>query len=938
MPDNIKDLVNIHQLARLPDTEAVRRTGNAYACNDSGKICALSLSESPIESLVLDESADALEHLYLNDNKALREVRFALPLPKLRLLYLSRCALTNFELPTGCVALEQLYLHDNPLTALTFQGDCPALALLDASKNQLSDFRLPAGFGNLAYLYLRENSVKNLYFPEDLPELNILDLRTNQLQELPKCKYGKLDSLYVIGNPLNGYEESLIEGDGSGNALEIIGLLRAGAKSGEQPNYRAKLIVVGNGRIGKTCLVARLLGLPCLDDQVFTHGISIKHLNKTHLPAIKTKELDLQVWDFGGQDVYFATHQFFLSEEASYIYAWTDQAIALQNREKDKLPSPAMYSHKWEGHDYWLDNIRMHGQKSPILIVKTHCLESKEQIPYDVLKDRYDLSNAPIEFDAKSVEAQYLSRLKSELTEAINALPLLGSNIPNSYDDMINKIRGEKEKGKYKLNKTEFLGMAAAHGIEVADLDKLLGYLKKTGEIIYYPDNDKLKGQIFIDPQTLIQKVYKLLENNNDLLKSEGKFTPGDAKKALGWDESDELLELLTSFKLVFQRKKQGDYISPQYLPPLPESGNAYDTFEGLKEERKLRFTLLYPGFLPDNVMVNMLSEYGPYARETVYRNCIFFRKEGAEEACVIVCDEAQKSINIFTKENEAADQVAKDVFEQFMALSKKASVQLSINQKDWMDARVIREAFDKNKDIPLIKGGWLEDKESLAFLSGEHNREVTKSVTGTKIPPSEQFGPITTPIIQPSPMSKTNRALLIAGVIAIIILLLPIWGDGRGGKINLLGLITIEIGGGNNKIESKETEKPNPPVNQKVSVIGRITVNGKKANNRQIMEVFVKTNNRVNRETLSGDQFTLKRVDIPDDNRLDIAFTFPDEIVDSRVFNVSDIRDGICDIGEIRITIEKPAPKKGSSGVVVPIITINNNNIIQSPNLNIGQ
>lgn len=942
MPETIKNLQEI--LSKTPGgttMEDVQRKGNLFALNDNG-VCALSLSGSKVERLVLDESAAALEHLYLNDNTELCEVTFTVPLPRLRRLYLSRCEkLTMLEIPAGCTALEQVYVQGNQLTALTFQGDCPELELLDAGKNQLTEFGLPEGFGKLKYLYLNNNKLEHLSFPDDLPELRILHLRANQLKELPKGKYAKLETLYVRENPSIGYEESLVQGDESGNALEIIGLLRAASRSGERPNYRAKLIVVGNGRIGKTCLVNRLLGEPCADDQTFTHGISIQHLHKKNLPDIKTPELDLQVWDFGGQDVYFATHQFFLSEEASYVYAWTDQAIARQNREKDKQRSPAMYDDKWQRHDYWLDNIRMHGQKSPILIVKTHCLESKEVLPFDALKGRYDLSYAPLDFDAKSLETSYLIRLKKELTEALNSLPLLGSLIPNSYDDVIAAIRRRKDEGAYKLFKPEFFELATTNKIIETDLDNLLGYLKKTGEIIYFPDNPNLKDRIFIDPQSLIQKVYKLLENNDFLLREEGYFTAEYAKEKLGWADWEELLELLTSFKLVFERKSLKTYISPQYLPPLPKSGKAFDTFEGLKEDRKLRFFLRYPGFLPDNVMVNVLSEYGPYARETVYRNGIFFRKEGATEACVIVCDEAEQCISVYTNENEAADQVAKDVFEQFMAKSKKAPVHLSVNSEGWLDARVAREAFEKDKDIPLIGGGWVENKEPLAFLFGERNREFghkqEAKMEKDSNPAQKQKELTLPPVNERIPMSKTTKTLLLIGGLIIAILLLPIWGDGRGGKVNVFGLFSIEIGERGEKKENQIADPATQPVPQKVSVIGRITVNDKQANRNQIREIFVKNDNRVNRETLSGDQFTLKSVVIPADKRLDIAFTFPDKIVDSRVFNVSDIRDGICDIGEIRITIENPKPKKGG-GFVPPVINIYNNNIIQSQTLPNGQ
>ena len=89
------------------------------------------------------------------------------------------------------------------------------------------------------------------------------------------------------------------------------------------------------------------------------------------------------MWDFGGQEIFYATHQFFLSEEAAYIYAYSDEAIAKANKERDKKKSPSIDEEKWRAHEYWLDNIRMHGKESPIQVVRTHCLTATKQLPYE---------------------------------------------------------------------------------------------------------------------------------------------------------------------------------------------------------------------------------------------------------------------------------------------------------------------------------------------------------------------------------------------------------------------------------------------------------------------------------------------------------------------------------------------------------------------------
>jgi len=926
---------------------------NTYLADAGGVLLALDLDIGNKDLLNLsDVDLKALCWLNLSENKGLKTLQLPSSMPELLHLDASQCALETLELPADAFSkpffgdpprtVPSLYLQKNKLQSIHFKGRCAGLEMLDLSHNALSDFSLPVGFERLAYLYLNENQLQNLAFSEDLPELNILNLKGNQLEKLPELKsdtgiFAKLETLYLKGNPLK-YEESLINGDKSGNALEIIGLLRAAAKSGTRPNYRARLIVVGNGRCGKTELVQRLLGEPFNGKIPFTHGISIEHLYEKNLPKLNTPEMDLQVWDFGGQDVYFATHQFFLSEEAAYLYAWTDQAIAQKNKENDTIPSPAMYSEKWRDHDYWLDTIRTHGQKSPVLIVKTHCLASKKVLPFDKLRADYSLTHEPLDFDAESTEARFLENLQDELTKLVEKLPLWGNDIPNSYDRVIEEIRRLKaEENKEELSKTGFSELVQKFPFNIPDsgIESLLGYLEKTGEIIYFSQSGALKERIFIDPQALINKVYKLLENNDYLKDKEGKFGSDYARGILGFADFDVLMELMVNFQLVYKKKDTNTYIAPQYLPELPASER--DSFDFHKIEETRRFLLRYPRLLPENVMINVLSKYGPYSREKVYRTGIRFIKEGTDEECVIECAEQdQSTISVYTNENEAADRVAKEVFEQFIALSKKATIHLSLDGKEWVDVRVAKEAIEKGKNIPLIEdGGWVTKEEAWSFLFTERNFELLDKQKGP-----DQEDTIKAPIKpnptlkQITPMTFSTRDIIVVGIIAIILLgmLLPIFKDGKGGKITLFKVVEIEIFGSN---EASITEKvPNVPqlTTEKVSVIGRISINNREATRQQIREVSIKNNNLVNKETLSGDQFTLKEVDIPDDNkRVEIEFTFePDGFKDSRVFNVSKIKDRICDIGEIRIFIDQP-PKKGSRKNSTPVYTINNTNIIQT-------
>ena len=168
----------IKGLTQLKSVDEVRRENNCYAQDNVGNILAISISKENtstrnLRRLILGNESIGLQYLNLSGITVLREIVFKQALPELFYADISRCALTNFSLPSGFNILEQLYLHNNRLQQITFQGACSKMVLLDLAKNQLSSFSLPSGFTELAYLYLPDNKLKSLQLPADVEKLNI---------------------------------------------------------------------------------------------------------------------------------------------------------------------------------------------------------------------------------------------------------------------------------------------------------------------------------------------------------------------------------------------------------------------------------------------------------------------------------------------------------------------------------------------------------------------------------------------------------------------------------------------------------------------------------------------------------------------------------------------------------------------------------------------
>jgi len=263
--------------------------------------------------------------------------------------------------------LEVLRLFNNELSALPPEiCQLTNLKRLYLSGNQLST--LPSAIGeltNLKALYLRDNVLNTL--PSEIGKLTNLEwlaLRDNQLSELPTSigQLKKLEQLDLRGNPLPIPPEILEQFK---EPTEIINYyLQHLATADKKPLNEAKMLIVGEAKVGKTSLVKRLVENSFDLHETKTDGIAI---NRWHVAA---NEVRLNVWDFGGQEIMHATHQFFLTHRSLYVLVLDSRLDEQGNR-----------------LEYWLKLIQSYGGDSPIDEFLTSWFAIKEQL--ETMDDDY---------------------------------------------------------------------------------------------------------------------------------------------------------------------------------------------------------------------------------------------------------------------------------------------------------------------------------------------------------------------------------------------------------------------------------------------------------------------------------------------------------------------------------------------------------------------
>ncbi len=140
---------------------------------------------------------------------------------------------------------------------------------------------------------------------------------------------------------------------------------------------RCKLLLLGNGSAGKTCLALRLT--PGKEPKNYetdtTHGVQFWDWNFTAKVGGGMKTVHLHLWDFGGQEIYHNTHRLFMGKGAVFVLLW--------NPDQDgKQPAARHgYQDEWRPLQYWLDLIHLACPHRPrIAIVCSHRAKGTDQL------------------------------------------------------------------------------------------------------------------------------------------------------------------------------------------------------------------------------------------------------------------------------------------------------------------------------------------------------------------------------------------------------------------------------------------------------------------------------------------------------------------------------------------------------------------------------
>ena len=592
-----------------------------------------------------------LTRLHLSGNK-ISDLSLLAKLKQLTTLDLRGNKISDLSPLTKLNQITELYLSDNPISDLSPLTNLKQLTTLDLSDNKISDLSPLANLKQLTTLHLRGNKISDLSPLANLKQLTPLDLSGNPISDLsPLANLKHLTTLHLIDNKISDLtplaqfnllnqltlDENPIESlrpvqcllakglsidtdsawyDAEPNTITLAGcpikdpphdILQLGtdairrffeltAGGDTQPIHEAKLILVGEPGAGKTTLMEKLFDphyYPLSDATESTLGVVVRE--GWSFPLADQPEITFRanIWDFGGQEIQYMTHQFFLTPSALYVL------VADNRAQHTRFP-------------YWFKIINLLGQArgfhSPVLVVlNENKHRSITNFDLKLYREQYpDLDIQVQAVDFADHDPTRFNQLCTQLQRSLPKLRHIGDQLPRAWL-RIRNILGTLTASSYNhINFAEFQAVCAAQGV-TNEQDQLLvsAYLHRLGTILHFQDDPSLRNLIILKPKWVVDAVYSVLKNP-DIQARGGQFNRAELEAI--WQsnydhiEQGNLLNLMlkNNFDICYPTPlDSGHFIAPQLLPNVqPEY--VWDT------EDCLQFRFQYT-FMPEGIITRLI-------------------------------------------------------------------------------------------------------------------------------------------------------------------------------------------------------------------------------------------------------------------------------------------------------------------------------------------
>jgi len=363
------------------------------------------------------------------------------------------------------------------------------------------------------------------------------------------------------------------------------------AKGIKQVLNEAKILFVGQGAVGKTSLVNRLLDNTFNPNETKTEGIDIRSIPI----QIQGREIRVNIWDFGGQEIMHATHQFFLTKRSLYVLVW-------DGRKEESSDLIA----------YWLKLIQSFGSDSPIIIVLNKIDENVFEIDRRGLQKKFLAIKGFVNTSCKSNSG--IKELREIVYREVSQLKHLRIEWPESWF-RIKKCLEEMDVDYMAYS--EYVRLCENEKISILEQTTLIQFLHDLGTVLNFSDDIRLRDTNILNPRWVTGGVYKIL-NSKIVAKNKGVLGSHLLSTLLNDEKypSDKhlfIINMMKKFELCFELDNSGQqqFLIPELLPK--EEPN----FKWIEED-SLTFQYHYD-FLPSSIITRFIVRIHSFVFNNIY-------------------------------------------------------------------------------------------------------------------------------------------------------------------------------------------------------------------------------------------------------------------------------------------------------------------------------
>jgi len=460
-----------------------------------------------------------------------------------------------------------------------------------------------------------------------------------------------------------------------------------------------KLLLVGRGRAGKTTLIKQLVGEIPDEYEAETHSIAIRRmwLDCPH------GRVQTYAWDFGGQEILHATHQFFLTERSLYLLVLEPRS-GLASRDAE----------------YWLSLIKNQGGNSPTIIIMNWSHERQWLVDVVKLSRKF-----PFIIDFVSTDAIYgdgIDELKRIMVSVVQEkMSDVWQPFPKRWKEIKNAVAGMSEN---YLTYSQYTALCSRWGEDdpVAQ-SALAGYLHDLGLALYYGKDPRLYDTRVLNPSWVTGGVYAVIRSSL-VIKNDGQLSVEDMPQVLEQaeklkiivaseypkDTHQFILELMCAFQLCYaSEEKKGKptrYLVPELLSEFEPKMEV--NWEEAPVRLRYRYEVLPPGLLPRFIVrTHELSDGSPH-----WRNGVVLRHVDATALIRIESDRPELHVFVHGVDEETRRLLVTMVRRELEALNRDMQVS-SIEELElsgitasmgigWIGVRALREL--EQPDMPVQK------------------------------------------------------------------------------------------------------------------------------------------------------------------------------------------------------------------------------------------